>query len=283
MLTCVNQIPGADMVLLEKVIIRLAARIKDPKSWPEKSMTFDWKGFKVWAGYTPKGRFRRVAITPPKGSDWTVNLIDANPQKVREADKKVMVYLTLALPGRKVQHYTGQVRLEGDGGRLVWFEDKPQGSNNTAQQKGGDSVQSEIRGFRGQYAFLSNFYPCMVEFEGGVYQSAEAAFQAAKTLDKDVRKQFENLLAYQARELGRRIQLRPDWEQVKVQVMARIVWAKFTQNPDLAAKLLATGDALLVEDNDWGDTFWGVYKGQGENMLGRILMWVRDRLRKRRT
>ena len=60
--------------------------------------------------------------------------------------------------------------------------------------------------------------------------------------------------------------------------MYEIVLAKFTQNPDLKEKLLATGDESLEEGNTWGDTIWGTVDGVGENRLGKILMRVRDEL-----
>ena len=61
--------------------------------------------------------------------------------------------------------------------------------------------------------------------------------------------------------------------------MYEIVLAKFTQNPDLKKKLLATGDEHLEEGNTWGDTIWGTVDGVGENRLGKILMRVRDELK----
>lgn len=61
--------------------------------------------------------------------------------------------------------------------------------------------------------------------------------------------------------------------------MHDIVRAKFEQNPDLRQKLLSTGSEELIEGNTWGDTFWGVCKGSGQNWLGRILMFVRDEVR----
>ena len=81
--------------------------------------------------------------------------------------------------------------------------------------------------------------------------------------------------------IGGEVFLRPDWEEVKVGIMEEIVRAKFTQHPELAARLLATGDKVLVEGNHWGDTCWGVdtRTGQGENHLGKILMKVREELR----
>lgn len=74
--------------------------------------------------------------------------------------------------------------------------------------------------------------------------------------------------------------LRPDWEEVKIGIMEEIVRAKFTQNPHLAEKLLATGGQQIAEGNTWGDTCWGVDSrtGEGENHLGQILMQVRSEL-----
>ena len=84
-----------------------------------------------------------------------------------------------------------------------------------------------------------------------------------------------------AKGVGRRVALRPDWEEVKAEIMYEIVLSKFTQHPELAEKLLETGDKTLVEGNSWNDTCWGVnlQTGQGENRLGVILMRVREKLR----
>eukprot|EP00753_Platysulcus_tardus_P007342 PLAT15145.1.p1 GENE.PLAT15145.1~~PLAT15145.1.p1 ORF type:complete len:360 (+),score=42.48 PLAT15145.1:44-1123(+) len=77
---------------------------------------------------------------------------------------------------------------------------------------------------------------------------------------------------------GRKVRLRSDWEEVKVDVMSVVVRDKFTRDDGLREKLLATGDALLVEGNNWNDRFWGRCKGKGENWLGRILMAARSDL-----
>lgn len=73
--------------------------------------------------------------------------------------------------------------------------------------------------------------------------------------------------------------IRPDWENVKLRVMYDIVKAKFLQNEKLQAKLLATRDRMLIEGNDWGDTFWGMVDGEGANNLGKILMRVREEIK----
>lgn len=131
-----------------------------------------------------------------------------------------------------------------------------------------------IDNFRGKYYFLSNFFSATVEYEGITYLNNEAAFQAAKLLTG--REIFQNLNPSEAKRLGRRVDLRPDWEEVKTQVMFDICYAKFKQHPELMKLLLETSGEELVEGNTWGDKIWGVCKGVGENRLGRILMLIRD-------
>ncbi len=133
--------------------------------------------------------------------------------------------------------------------------------------------------FRGQYFFLSNFYSSPVHYEGIGYPTAEHAYQAAKSLDDRQRARIAALAtAKEAKQAGKAVTLRPDWDWVKLQVMETIVRDKFTRSPALARQLLATGQLTLVEDNWWGDTYWGVCKGVGQNHLGKILMRVRDEL-----
>jgi N-glycosidase YbiA len=133
-----------------------------------------------------------------------------------------------------------------------------------------------INSFSGEYRFLSNFYPSPVEYEGVTYASVEHAYQAAKTLDPSERACFaENITAGLAKRLGRSVSIRPDWEEIKIDVMYDLVGKKF-QNQDLKTRLLETGSRELVEGNYWGDTFWGVCRGVGKNHLGKILMMVRS-------
>ena len=135
---------------------------------------------------------------------------------------------------------------------------------------------STIKGFNGQYRFLSNFYPCTVTYNGLVYRSVEAAFQAQK--DPENAAIFTTLEAAAAKRAGRKCPIRPDWDDVKLSIMNELVLIKFTENPSLRQKLLNTGNCALIEDNYWGDTYWGVSNGVGENHLGRILMNVRNQL-----
>jgi hypothetical protein len=140
-----------------------------------------------------------------------------------------------------------------------------------------------IRLFRDEYAFLSNFYPATVEYEGLRYPTVENAYQAAKTDDPKVRKQFVNLTPLQAKRAGAQLPRKSNWFDISLQLMASLVLQKFQSHPDLKLALLDTGDAPLVEGNDWHDTFWGVCDcrkhGYGDNHLGKILMKVREVLK----
>lgn len=135
-----------------------------------------------------------------------------------------------------------------------------------------------IDSFSGEYSFLSNFHLCRIEHEGIIYPSTEHAYQAAKTLDEQQRKQIANApTPSKAKKMGRKVTLRNDWEDVKLDVMMELVKKKF-QNKELANKLLATGSQKLVEGNYWHDYYWGVCNGKGQNHLGKILMEIREEL-----
>ena len=132
-------------------------------------------------------------------------------------------------------------------------------------------MTARITSFSGPYRSLSNF-----EDHGRV----EWRFQASKTLDEEERAWVLSAIsAGEAKRRGRKVTLRPDWEEVKEDVMIALLREKFA-DPDLAETLLATYPAELVEGNRWGDRYWGVCRGVGENRLGVLLMQVRDELRR---
>lgn len=136
-----------------------------------------------------------------------------------------------------------------------------------------------INRFRDEYAFLSNFYPSEIRIQGATYPTVEHAFQALKTDDPSEREQIRQAKTPAiAKQLGRHVTLRANWDEVKVSLMRVLVLAKFTSDSVLQAQLLATGDVELVEGNIWGDRFWGVSGGKGRNELGKILMSVRAEL-----
>jgi len=138
---------------------------------------------------------------------------------------------------------------------------------------------TRIERFTGDYDFLSNFHPSPIEVDGILYPTVEHAFQAAKTF---VLEEKQGIAAAatpgRAKRMGRKVQLRPDWEHVKVGIMEELVRLKFATHADLREKLLATGNAELIEGNNWNDTFWGVCRGRGRNELGLILMKLRSEL-----
>ena len=136
-----------------------------------------------------------------------------------------------------------------------------------------------IEEFQGEFRFLSNFWQCSVLYEGIHFPSSENAFQAAKTLNMDARKLFslKEVTPSMSKHLGRVITLRPNWDTIRLTVMDEVLAAKFTDQ-ELRDKLIATGEAELIEGNNWGDTFWGVCNGKGSNFLGKSLMNLRKKL-----
>lgn len=140
-----------------------------------------------------------------------------------------------------------------------------------------------ITQFHGPFRFLSNFEPPPVVVDGAPYPTVEHAYQAMKTLDLDWRERIRRApTPGKAKHMGQQlVNLRPDWEEIKISVMTDLVRKKFNHGP-AKLQLIATGDAWLIEGNSWGDTFWGAVHDNGEwigqNNLGKILMLIREEL-----
>lgn len=135
-----------------------------------------------------------------------------------------------------------------------------------------------IDSFTGEYEFLRNDYPCIVTFGGINFPSVEHAFQAAKTSDYDLIQKISSASVYDARKLGRSIQLPSDWDSRKLTIMEALIRQKFMSNSKLRDMLLKTGTKTLRMVNK-RDGFWGIPRGgYGENHLGNILMSVRNEL-----
>lgn len=134
-----------------------------------------------------------------------------------------------------------------------------------------------MKAFSGDKAFLSNFWPCSVTYDGVSYPSVEHAYVAAKTTDLAMRERIRaQPTAGAAKRLGRKLALRSEWDDTfKLTVMGELLLQKFS-DPALAKMLAETGDEPLVETNSWGDTFWGVCNGVGQNYLGTLLMLIRE-------
>lgn len=129
--------------------------------------------------------------------------------------------------------------------------------------------------FRGEYSFLSNFFVSAFQYKTYVFSTAEHAYQASKAIYEE---EFHLIrLAKspsEAKKMGKRIEIRKDWSSVKLKVMKQVLDEKFS-NPELARKLIAV-NIPIIEENEWGDTFWGVCNGKGENHLGKILSRIRQ-------
>src|SRR5271154_4769192 len=150
---------------------------------------------------------------------------------------------------------------------------------------------------RQEFRFLSHFYPSPIEIDGESWPTVEHFYQAQKSPQHAYRQAIRDA---PTPGMAKRLSASPgasrraargswfikngklpreDWDAVKLDIMRRADWAKFFQNPDLAELLLATGDALLIEDSP-SDGFWGTGRdGNGANWAGRVLTEVRDRLR----
>ena len=140
-------------------------------------------------------------------------------------------------------------------------------------------MTTPITRFSEQSRFLSNFWITNITAESIRYPSVEHAFQAMKTLDDHKRIAISRLpTPGQAKRFGHGLVLRPGWDSMRVITMLGLLRQKFS-NPVLQRKLLDTGDVKLVEGNHWGDTFWGVCNGVGENNLGKLLMKVREEIK----
>jgi len=136
------------------------------------------------------------------------------------------------------------------------------------------------KAFSGDRAWLSNMYRCTIRWRSVDFPAVENAYQSAKFLDEDLAAAFACLDPYAARRQGGpkgglTEYMRTDWtDAVKLDVMGCLVFQK-SQIPEIRELLLATGEEEIVEENSWGDTFWGTCNGRGKNHLGKIWMECR--------
>ena len=143
----------------------------------------------------------------------------------------------------------------------------------------------KITEFQGEYRFLSNFWKDPFQLDGYVYQTNEHYYQSMKfRKNSDIRKEIRDAPSPAiAKKIARdkKQYIRSDWYEVNLEVMKKGLVAKFTQNKLLRQKLLATGNAILEEGNNWNDNFFGIdlKTGKGDNHLGKLLMEVRSELR----
>lgn len=127
-----------------------------------------------------------------------------------------------------------------------------------------------------KYFFLNNKYSCNVFVLERRFGNAEAAYQAHKTKEPQIMNIFTTLDAVSSQSIGRGVDTYDGWENNKVKAMLLVVFEKFRQNPDILEKLLETENQKLVAVSISKENFWGVIDGVGENILGKILMYVRE-------
>jgi hypothetical protein len=135
---------------------------------------------------------------------------------------------------------------------------------------------------------LTNYYMCDVEVNGLHFSSSEAAYHAEKFLDKDIKQLMTKLIPDESKHVSKELTrfIRKDWEEVKYDLMKKVVIEKFKQNNDCFIELLNTGNMELVEDTTgWHDNIWGectcdeCKKVEHKNLFGKILMEVRQELK----
>ena len=257
-------------------------------------MTFDEK-YERCCEYPKKSGFRhcKLAIHPLIRDCKSLNFIVDNemPARVSCNDLRGCDVIVIPYEGfyddivqqaidmdAKILSLEGYIKWEGD------FEMTFEDGSTTSIMKYIDTMdygifalydKHAITEFRDEFFFLSNFYLCDITFDGITYKNAEAAFQAQKCEDTKEKFKFSQLAPGDAKRLGKTIKLREDWKDVRVDIMRKVVKAKFDQNLGIKEKLITTADRCLIEVNVWKDKFWGVSCGNGKNMLGRILMDLR--------
>lgn len=148
-----------------------------------------------------------------------------------------------------------------------------------------EANMKKSQAFKGKFHFLSNFYNYPFIYDGIMYQTSEAAFQAQKCkLDRDKLKYSNITDPKKAKAMGRREELPNDWDERCYGIMKSVIQAKFS-DPILKQLLLDTNDRYLEEVNYWHDNRWGrctcdkCKNKTGQNWLGKILMEVREELK----
>lgn len=138
---------------------------------------------------------------------------------------------------------------------------------------------NNIKGFCGEYSFLSNMYPCKIVYKGISYKCSESAYQSTKCKREEDKKTLSLMNGYGAKKAIKNMQKLEDYiPEEKIKNMKEILLLKFSV-PTFRKKLLQSGNKYIEETNYWGDTFWGISENKGDNNLGIILMEIRKNLK----
>lgn len=153
-----------------------------------------------------------------------------------------------------------------------------------------DPSAPRVMGYQGQWKWLSNYAPGTVTIPewGLCFRNREAAYQAGKERSPEWRVTYTRLDPYSAKEMGRKADIWPNWEtehqegSLRDRHMRRVLSCYFLENfpaeNNDREKLILTWPMYLEETNGWGDMYWGVYHGQGQNKLGMFHMEIRKML-----
>lgn len=137
-----------------------------------------------------------------------------------------------------------------------------------------------VGSFSGDLEFLSNMYKIPIYFNESkydnfqpdfkIYPSSENLYQALKCKYIKDRELFQNVDPHKSKRIGKTIELRCDWDNVRLEAMQLAIDLKF-KNIELAEKLIDLPDDKIIEFNNWGDRFFGICNGEGLDHLGKIL------------
>jgi len=145
-------------------------------------------------------------------------------------------------------------------------------------------MEDEIKFYseKGRYGEFSNFANYSIRLKNKIWKTTEHYFQSQKFEKQEYQEKIRNAITpMMAAQLGRsrKERILKNWDDIKQNVMYEAVKAKFTQHSDLKRLLLDTKDAKIIEHTD-NDNYWGDGgDGKGKNMLGKILMKVREELK----
>ena len=146
-----------------------------------------------------------------------------------------------------------------------------------------DDFPDVINSFKGEYDFLNNRFGCSFVWQGIRYNNVDTAFYASKYTDEAERKVLSRMSAEKVVKKSMDCTPSIEWEESKLNIMGSILLAKFDQNPNLKKRLIETDGRILINGNNKHETYWGVdlYSWRGENHLGKILMTIRDKEKKK--
>lgn len=134
-----------------------------------------------------------------------------------------------------------------------------------------------INSFTGEYRWLSNFQQSPISYSKYTFPTVENAYQAAKCKNVDDMIDFTIMSPGEAKRQGRLLNPMIDnWDNIKLNIMRKLINLKFSTGSYLSDKLIETGDIEIIEGNTWNDVYWGVCNNKGENHLGLLIMKQRD-------